>query len=101
MDGYPRTIPQLRDLFRLATKHNRKMMGIYFSLPDELAVERILRRARPGETEEVIRVRLQEFHEHTAPILEEFRKEAPIHEIDSTGTIEQTAMQVEALVANA
>lgn len=98
LDGYPRTIPQLRDLFRLATLHNRSLMGIYLSLPDEVAVERILARARPGETEEIIRVRLQEFHQHTAPILEEFKKEAPLYEIVSDGSIEEVASKIREIV---
>jgi adenylate kinase len=98
LDGYPRTIPQLRDLFRLATIHNRSLMGIYLTLPDEVAVERILGRARPGETEEIVRVRLQEFHQHTAPILEEFKKEAPLHEISSVGTIDEVAQQIAEIV---
>jgi adenylate kinase len=87
LDGFPRTLAQAEALDEMLGEIGRSLDAIlFFDLPDETAVERLLSRAaeedRPDDTPEAIARRLQLYHEETLPIVEHYRatgKLVPLH----------------------
>ena len=87
LDGYPRNLAQAEALDALLAEIGRALDAIlFFDLPDEVATERMLRRAaeegRPDDTPEVIARRLATYHEQTEPIVEHYRvtgRLVPLH----------------------
>jgi adenylate kinase len=78
LDGYPRNLPQAEALDELLADLERTLDAIlFFDLPDDVATERMLRRAaeenRPDDTPEVIARRLGTYHEETEPIVAHYR----------------------------
>lgn len=87
LDGFPRNLAQAGALDEMLGDIGRGLDAIlFFDLPDDVATERMLRRAaeenRPDDTPEVIARRLQIYHDETEPIVEHYRatgKLVPLH----------------------
>ena len=87
LDGFPRNLAQAEALDEMLGGIGRGLDAIlFFDLPDDVATERMLRRAadenRPDDTPEVIARRLQIYHDETEPIVEHYRvtgKLVPLH----------------------
>lgn len=83
LDGFPRTLAQAqRELFPVDKV-------IYIKLTDDTAVKRLAARGRSDDTPEVIGERLRLYHEETEPILDYYRKQGKLLEVDGSGTIEE------------
>lgn len=83
IDGFPRTLVQA-------------MWGVfpvdkvfYLKIDDKTATERLLLRNRLDDTPAVIAERLKIYHQDTEQILDYYRKQGKLIEIDATGTVEQ------------
>jgi len=46
LDGYPRSIPQLNTFLSKCYEYDRGLIGIYFEIPEEVAIQRMMDRAR-------------------------------------------------------
>jgi adenylate kinase len=87
LDGFPRNLAQADALDEMLAGLGRTLDAIlFFDLSDEIATERMLGRAaqedRPDDSPDVIRRRLQIYHEQTAPVVERYRttgKLVPLH----------------------
>jgi adenylate kinase len=87
LDGFPRNLAQAEALDQLLRALGRGLDAIlFFDLPDDVAIERLLKRAaeenRPDDTPDVISRRLQIYHAETEPIVEHYRatgKLVPLH----------------------
>ena len=87
LDGFPRNLTQADALDAMLGEIDRDLDAVlYFELPDEIARERLLKRAveenRPDDTREVIDRRLEIYHADTEPIVEHYRatgKLVPLH----------------------
>lgn len=91
-DGYIRRLPQLR-VFDPGYD-----LVIYLKIPEEIAENRLLARKREDDTLEIIRERLKVYHEETEPLVEYFREQNILVEIDATGSIEEITRLVKASV---
>lgn len=91
-DGFPRTVNQAEalDAF-LKTKGKKVDSFITLSVPEEELVKRILNRGqgRSDDTEEGIKIRLDVYHEETAPVLNHYNSKGIVKVIDGTGTIDE------------
>lgn len=95
LDGFPRTRVQAEYLF----EHWNLNKAIYLDIPPDVIFERVMHRAEVGEgststkraddTPEALKVRLQEYHDKTAPLLDLFEKQDMLVRIDGTGMIEE------------
>ena len=56
---------------------------IYLSVPEEVLVQRLLARARPDDSPDVIRHRLQVFTDTTSPLIQYYRDRGILVEIDA------------------
>jgi adenylate kinase len=98
LDGFPRNVTQakfLDDLLEtLQQKYDRV---INLEVPDEIIVERLLKRGRPDDTEQVIRRRLEVYREQTAPLIDFYQKRQQLLSVNGN----QSAAEVTADLQNA
>jgi adenylate kinase len=108
LDGFPRNLAQAEALDAMLSEVDRTLDAVlFFDLPDELAMQRLLGRAadeaRPDDLPDVIARRLQVYHEQTEPVVERYRtrgKLVPLHAdrpVDAVfAEIQDALLQVEA-----
>lgn len=80
MDGAPRTVNQAR-LLESIVKPDKVF---YLAVPEEINVERLLKRGRQDDTPELIKTRLRLYHENTQPALDYYREKGILEEVDGT-----------------
>jgi adenylate kinase len=78
LDGFPRTIVQAEALDALFSDIGRNFSVVFaLQIPDEIAFERLRRRAelegRADDTDEAIQRRLENYHRETEPLIEYYR----------------------------
>jgi adenylate kinase len=78
LDGFPRTVAQAEALDRKLDEIDRELLAVlHFQVPDELAVERLhvraLQEGRTDDGPQIIRHRLEVFHQQTEPVVEYYR----------------------------
>ncbi len=98
MDGFPRNVEQAKFLDDKIDKYGYKVEHvIYLKLTPEESIRRLIKRARPiipGSTElhdspERIKNRLEIYQEGEADVLEYYRKQGVLVEVDASQDIEQ------------
>lgn len=100
LDWYPRTKEQIDDLFNIAGKQKRQMMGICFELSEELAIERMKLRGRSDDTDAAIRHRLQQYYDQTVPVIDYFDTKGELIRIDADRSIEKIFEDFQSVVNN-
>ncbi len=105
LDGFPRTLPQAEALDEMLAEIGRELSVVLrFELPEEIAVERLLGRAREqgraDDTPDVIRHRLEVFHEKTKPLVDYYRARGLLADVTAEPGVDEVFGQVQqALVA--
>ena len=94
LDGFPRNIAQADALDGMLSGIGRGLDAIlFFDVPDEVGVERALKRAqvenRPDDTPEVIAKRLETYHRETEPIVEHYRTTGKLVPLHAGRTVEE------------
>jgi adenylate kinase len=87
LDGFPRTTVQAEALDAMMSEIGRSFSVVFaLQIPDEVAFERLRRRAelegRADDTDEGIQRRLENYHRETEPLIEYYRVRGnlvPIH----------------------
>jgi adenylate kinase len=95
LDGFPRNLAQAEELDAMLAEIGRTLDAVlFFDIPDEVALERLLRRAeeeaRHDDRPEAIERRLEIYHEQTEPVVERYRttgKLVPLHAAHSVGEV--------------
>jgi adenylate kinase len=99
LDGFPRNTAQCAALDATLGEIGRTLDAIlFFDLPDDLATERLLRRAaeenRPDDTPEVIANRLRTYHAETEPIVEHYRTTGKLVPLHAGRTVDEVYAEV-------
>lgn len=98
LDGYPRNLSQVEALDEILDGAEIDAV-IELSVDDDVVVERLLGRAkeqnRADDTEDVIRHRIEVYHEQTSPIVAAYAERGKVVKIDGGGNIEETAAKIE------
>ena len=99
LDGFPRNTAQAEALDEMLREIGRSLDAIlFFDLPDDVATERMLRRAeeenRPDDTPDVIARRLEIYHAETEPIVEYFRATGKLVPLHAERPIEQVWVEI-------
>jgi adenylate kinase len=83
LDGFPRTTVQAEALDSMFADIGRNFsVAFALQIPDEVAFDRLRRRARTDDTDEAIQRRLDNYHRETEPLIEFYRTRGnvvPIH----------------------
>jgi adenylate kinase len=100
LDGFPRNLAQAEALDAMLGEIERGLDAIlFFDLPDEVGYERMLKRAhdenRPDDTPEVIRRRLQIYHDETEPIVEHYRATGKLVPLHAGRSIEEVYREIQ------
>jgi len=93
LDGFPRTLNQAKELDRMLVKLRTKVsLVLSLDVEEEELVKRLLKRAqeqgRKDDTEEVIKNRLAQYHQHTKPIIEYYEEKKLLKNVRGVGSIE-------------
>jgi adenylate kinase len=101
LDGFPRTLAQAEALDRVLAEIDRGELTavLDFELPDEIAVQRLLGRAalegRSDDLPDLIRHRLDVYHEKTEPLVEYYRTRGLLVPIHAARAIEEVFSEVQ------
>lgn len=98
LDGYPRTINQLDDIFRISDQYKRTMMWIQFVVPDEVVMQRMLDRGRTDDTPEAIQHRIDQYYSKTVPVITYFSQHCRLVKIDANRPIQEIHTEVKRIV---
>jgi adenylate kinase len=106
LDGYPRTPDQVRFLDQLLASHGHKLGAVLRLIADQdEIVRRLTKRAveqgRADDSEEAIRHRQEVYQRETAPVLEMFRDQGLLIEVDGLGTVDEVTDRIWAAFAAA
>ncbi|MGV1034481.1 MAG: adenylate kinase [Microbacteriaceae bacterium] len=101
LDGYPRTIDQVRELDSMLSDAGTALDAVVLLTADtDEVVTRLLKRAteqgRADDTEEVIRRRLEVYAEQTAPLITVYGERGLVAEVDGLGTVEAVTERIRA-----
>lgn len=99
LDGFPRNIAQADALDAMLAGIGRSLDAVlFFDLSDELALERILGRARAegrdDDTPEVVARRLAIYHQQTEPVAELYRARGILVPLHAERPIEAVAAEI-------
>jgi adenylate kinase len=100
LDGFPRNLAQAEALDLMLGAIGRGLDAIlYFDLPDDVARERALGRAkeerRTDDTPESIDRRLAIYHEQTEPVVEHYRATGKLVPLHAARSIEAVYAEIE------
>jgi adenylate kinase len=105
LDGYPRTTDQVRYLTELLSSHGHALDAVIRLVADQDEIVRRLRQraiemGRVDDSEEAIRHRQEVYLRETAPLIDMFRDQGLLVEIDGLGAIDDVTERIfEALAA--
>jgi adenylate kinase len=100
LDGFPRTAVQAEALDAMLAEIERPLTVVFeFQLPEEVAVERLLRRAheegRVDDTPEAIRMRLNLYRELTEPLIEHYRARGNLVGVHAERPVEDVFAEIQ------
>jgi len=101
LDGFPRNLDQANALDDLLERLGRGLdAALFFDLPDDVAVGRLLLRAelenRSDDTPEVIDRRLRTYHAETEPVVEHYRMTGRLVPVDAGREITEVWAETQA-----
>jgi adenylate kinase len=97
-DGLPRSMEQKASFDALLQQCGRAALGLFLALPRDEAVRRMLARGRSDDTEAAIKIRLENYDAKTLPVIEAYKAEGRLIEIDGNQPVEAvTAAILEAV----
>ena len=84
LDGFPRTVPQAITAAEIGAQRDLTLNAtVYLHVPEPILIERLLARARPDDTPDVIRHRLEVFTDTTSPLIAYYRNRGILVEVDA------------------
>jgi adenylate kinase len=100
LDGFPRTVPQAHALDDLLSGIRQELDRVVnLQVPDAFLLERLLGRGRKDDSEEIIRRRLQVYHEQTAPLIRFYGDRHQLTDIDGSAPVEDVTAAIQTALA--
>jgi adenylate kinase len=104
LDGFPRTTAQARALDEILERLGRKLERCLVLDVDEAELlERLRKRAqlegRKDDNVETVRARMVVFKEQTAPLIDYYRSQGILVELNGLGTVEEVAQRIDEALA--
>lgn len=93
LDGFPRTLNQAAGLEKMLKNLDLEVNKVLsLEVDEEELIKRLLKRAmeqgRNDDTEEVIRHRLVNYHQHTKPLIDYYRERKLLTDVHGTGSVD-------------
>jgi adenylate kinase len=105
LDGFPRTLPQAEALGEMLKAAGREIEHvIVLEVDEEVLIDRIIQRAeetggaRSDDNADVLKQRLEVYHEQTAPVLPYYEERDLLRKIDGMQSIDDVTAQIEAVL---
>jgi adenylate kinase len=100
-DGFPRTVPQAEALDKMLAGRGAKIDKVLRMLVDEDALlkriaGRFAEQGRPDDNPESFTVRLKAYNTQTAPLLDYYKGQGKVTEVDGMGTMDGVAAAIAA-----
>ena len=100
LDGFPRTLPQGEALDRMLPEIGRRLAVVFeFQVPEDVALERLFRRAREegrsDDTPDVVRYRLEVFRRQTEPLVAYYRAHGVLVGIHAERSVDEVFAEVQ------
>ncbi|MBE9039389.1 adenylate kinase [Oscillatoriales cyanobacterium LEGE 11467] len=90
LDGFPRNLTQANSLGTLLQRMVQPCdRAVYFTVETEALVERMLARGRKDDNGETIRRRLEVYQEQTTPLVDFYRQQGCLTQIDGNRSVEE------------
>jgi adenylate kinase len=87
LDGFPRTLGQAQALDKmLADRHTPLDLVLELTAGTDELVKRLSARGRADDKPDVVRKRLEEYEQRTAPLCDYYRRQGLLRSIDGEGT---------------
>ncbi|MCH8491586.1 MAG: adenylate kinase [Oceanicaulis sp.] len=99
LDGFPRTVEQAEALGKILRETKMDLDAVVnLAVPDQELVNRLLSRAkiegRADDNEETIKNRLKNYNDKTFPLIDYYRKEGILKEVNGVGSMEEITMEI-------
>lgn len=99
LDGFPRTLEQADALKKMTEELGKPLdVALNLAVPQDELVQRLLDRAekegRVDDTEPVIKSRLQTYEAQTLPLVDYYKKEGLLKEVDGMGSLEDITARI-------
>ena len=96
LDGFPRNINQANSLKNLLEKIKQPLEGvILIKVDDDYLIKRLLERGRQDDNEQVITNRLNIYREQTTPLIDLYKKQGILEEIEGNADIDIVFSSIE------
>ncbi len=96
LDGFPRNINQANSLKNLLEKIKQPLEGvILIKVDDDYLIKRLLDRGRQDDNEQVITNRLNIYREKTTPLIDLYKKQGILEEIEGNADIDVVFSSIE------
>ena len=97
--GFPRTLEQADALKKMTEELGKPLdVALNLAVPQDELVKRLLDRAqkegRPDDTEPVIKSRLKTYEEQTLPLVDYYKKEGILKEVDGLGSMDDITARI-------
>ncbi len=97
LDGFPRTLPQAIAAADVGRRLDLTLdAAVYLQVPEPVLMQRLLARARPDDTADVIRHRLQVFNQTTSPLIDYYRDRGILVEVDGNQSPDSITADIQA-----
>ncbi|MEM8641480.1 MAG: adenylate kinase [Cyanobacteria bacterium P01_G01_bin.54] len=100
LDGFPRTIVQAQAFDQLLSIVQQSYpLVIYFEVPPDILVERLLSRGRLDDTAETIRRRLDVYQIETAPLIDFYQRRRCLKWVNGTHSMNEVTALLETSIS--
>ena len=101
LDGFPRNVNQANSLANLLEKLKQPLEGvILIKIADSYLIKRLLERGRKDDNEQVIINRLKIYREKTSPLIDLYKKQGLLKEIEGNADIDVVFSCIEKSLAD-
>jgi len=102
-DGFPRTIPQAEGLDEMLRSKNGSIDAVIsIQVPDEVVIERLLKRAeiegRSDDNRETIESRLKVYYKQTEPLKQYYKDRGLLKVVDGIGIVDEVFERIRAVL---
>ncbi len=101
-DGFPRTVGQAEALDQYLEENGKKVDAfVTLDVPEEELINRILSRGegRTDDTPEKIKTRLEVYRNETEPVLNYYRKQSVVEEVNGVGDVDEIFERIKKAVS--